>query len=269
MYIVDQTFRGRSAWSPGSGAEKPSTYSAKIIEQRFTAGEDFGLWPQADKHTQWPGTGLRGDTIFDAFYMSNVQFIGNATYQQQTVQASGAALLDKIGKPVILIGHSQGGIMPILIADARPKLTKGLVLLEPSGPPFRDAVFSSSAARAWGLTDIPLMYDPAVTNSPDLVQQVQPNRGEEFVECVLQADEPPPRRLVNLQSKPILLLTGEASYHMPYDYCVARYLLQAGCSKTKHIELGEVGIHGNGHLMFMEKNSDKIQALVERWVRSA
>ncbi|PNP82739.1 hypothetical protein FNYG_03970 [Fusarium nygamai] len=269
VYIVDQTFRGRSAWAPLAGATKPSTYSAQIIEQRFTAVQEFNLWPQSQKHTQWPGTGKRGDPVFDAFYASNVQFINNATYQQETVQAAGAALLDKIGKPVILLGHSQGGMMPILVADARPKLTKGLILLEPSGPPFRDAVFSTKASRAYGLTDIPLVYSPAVTDpSTDLVQEVQPSRGKDFVECILQAKKPAPRRLVNLAKKPILLITSEASYHMPYDYCIARYLKQAGCSKTKHIELGEVGIHGNGHMMFMEKNSDQIQALVERWVRS-
>ncbi|KAM5343473.1 hypothetical protein ACJ41O_012010 [Fusarium nematophilum] len=270
VYIVDQTFRGRSAWAPGNGAAQPSTYSAEIIEQRFTAGKEFNLWPQSSKHTQWPGTGLMGDPVFDAFYSSNVQFINNATYQQTTVQEAGAALLDKIGKPVILLGHSQGGLMPILIADARPKLTKGLILLEPTGPPFREAVFSTRASRAWGLTDIPITYSPAVTNpSTDLVQKVQPKRGDDFVECVLQAEDPAPRRLVNLQSKPILIVTGEASYHMPYDYCTARFLRQAGCSKTKHLELGEVGIHGNGHMMFMEKNSDRVQAVVERWIRSA
>lgn len=254
---------------PAYGATTPSTYSAEIIEQRFTAGQDFNLWPQAVNHTQWPGTGLRGDPVFDAFYSSNVQFINNATYQQETVQAAGAALLDKIGKPVILLGHSQGGIMPILIADARPKLTKGLILLEPSGPPFRDAVFGTRAARAWGLTDIPITYSPAVANpATDLVKKVQPSRGKHFVQCVLQADKPTPRRLVNLQGKPILIVTGEASYHMQYDYCVVQFLRQAGCSKTRHIELGAAGIHGNGHMMFMEKNSDRIQAVLERWVRS-
>jgi pimeloyl-ACP methyl ester carboxylesterase len=240
-----------------------------MIEQRFTAAQKFNLWPQAKKHTQWPGSGLRGDAVFDAFYSSNVQFISNATHQQLAVQDAAAALLDKIGKPVILLGHSQGGMMPILIADARPEFTKGLILLEPSGPPFRDAVFGTKASRVWGLTDVALTYSPAVSDpSINLVQEVQPSRGKDFIECVLQAKNPAPRRLANLQDKPILIVTGEASYHMPYDYCTARYLRQAGCSKTKHVELGEEGIHGNGHMMFMEKNSHRIQGLVERWVQA-
>jgi len=88
-----------------------------------------------------------GDPVFDAFYSSNVQFISDAVYQQTAVQAAGAALLDRIGRPTVLIGHSQGGLMPLVIADARPALTKGLVLLEPTGPPFREAVFSTKPAR--------------------------------------------------------------------------------------------------------------------------
>jgi hypothetical protein len=32
-----------------------TTYSAEIIQQRFTAPEAYNLWPQAHRHTQWPG----------------------------------------------------------------------------------------------------------------------------------------------------------------------------------------------------------------------
>ncbi|KAF3003572.1 hypothetical protein E8E13_006481 [Curvularia kusanoi] len=202
VYIVDQTFRGRSAWAPRAGADSPSTYSAEWIQQRFTAPKRYSLWPQAKLHTQWPGTGVMGDAVFDAFYSSNVQFIANATYQQETVQAAGAQLLDMIGKPVWLVGHSQGGLMPLLIADARPKLVKGLILLEPSGPPFQDAVFSNKSARNWGLTDIPLQYSPPVQDPlTELVRQiVSPPQGSAnaTIPCVLQSEDPPPRQLPNL-----------------------------------------------------------------------
>ncbi|KAF4972717.1 hypothetical protein FSARC_782 [Fusarium sarcochroum] len=268
VYIVDQTLRGRSPWQPAQGAAKPSTYSAEIIQQRFTAGEDYMLWPQASKHTQWPGTGKMGDPVFDAFYSSNVQFISNATYQQTTVQKAGVALLDQIGKPVILVGHSQGGLMPIVIADARPKLAKALVLLEPTGPPFQEAVFTNTSSRAWGLTDIPVTYSPVVADpSTELVKKTYPAKGDGYVKCVLQAESPSPRKLANLVSKPILLVTSESSYHVPYDYCTVKFLQQAGCSKTEHLELGEIGIHGNGHMFFMEKNSDSIQSVLSAWVK--
>lgn len=270
VYLVDQTFRGRSPWQPGAGAVEPSTYSAEVIEQRFTAPQLYDLWPQASTHTQWPGNGTIGSPVFDAFYASNVQFINNATYQEATVQAAGAKLMDRIGKPVILVGHSQGGIMPPLIADARPNLTAAIILLEPSGPPFHNAVTSNSSARPYGLTDVPLTYRPAVTDpTTDLVKQTYPapaNATEYLVPCTLQAETPAPRQLVNLAPKPILLLTTQASYHAPYDYCTAKYYQQAGCTKTEHLHLPDAGIYGNGHMVFLEKNSDVVAGLLRGWI---
>ncbi|KAF5662742.1 fusarubin cluster-esterase [Fusarium heterosporum] len=272
VYIVDQTARGRSAWLPSHEAEKPVILSAEALEVAFTASKTHMLWPQAINHTQWPGAGVRGDPIFDAFYSSNVPFIDNSTYQQTTVQAAGAALLDKIGKPAIILGHSQGSFMPTLIADVRPELTKAIILVEAAGPPFKDEIFNFGGEhpRPWGLWDVSITYDPPVTDpKAQLVQKVHPPRDNFSTECILQAEDPNPRRLVNLQDIPILILTGDASFHMPYEHCTAAYYRQAGCSKTELIELGTVGIHGNGHMLFMEKNSDDIYAVVERWIRRA
>ncbi|PNP85968.1 hypothetical protein FNYG_01024 [Fusarium nygamai] len=272
VYIVDQTFRGRSAWMPGQGAAKLSTLSAEAVEVAFTDSKTHMLWPQAVNHTQWPGSGVRGDPVFDAFYSSNVEFVDNTTYQQTSVQAAGAALLDRIGKPAVLLGHSQGSFMPTLIADLRPELTKSIVLLEAAGPPFKDEIFKFGGEfpRPWGLWDVPITYNPPVKNpKKDLVQKVHPKKDSLSTECILQADEPSPRKLVNLMDIPILIVTGEASYHMPYEHCTAAYYRQAGCSKTDHIELGTIGIHGNGHMLFMEKNSDEIHAVVEKWIRSS
>jgi len=58
----------------------------------------------------------------------------------------------------------MGGLMPWLIADVRPELVRGILSIEPSGPPFREAIFSNTSARPYGLTDIPLTYDPPVAN---------------------------------------------------------------------------------------------------------
>lgn len=273
VYVIDQTSRGRSAWAPGNGNSLPSTYSAERVQQRFTAPERYRLWPQAKLHTQWPGTGVMGDPVFDAFYSSNVQFLANATYQQRTVQSAGAQLLDMVGTPAWLLGHSQGGLMPLLIADARPRLTKGLILLEPTGPPFQEAVFGAASARQWGLTDIPLNYTPTVSDPlVDLVREVvlpaNVTSDNATVPCILQAADPPPRQLSNLAHLPILTVTGEASYHAPYDYCTVAFLIQTGCKHASHLELGNAGIHGNGHMLFMEKNSDEIWDRVHEWVRA-
>ncbi|KAK7054350.1 hypothetical protein VNI00_003544 [Paramarasmius palmivorus] len=272
LYIVDDTVRGRSPWIPGEGAEVPTTFSAELVQRRFTAPELYDLWPQAGLHTQWPGNGTMGDPVFDAFYASNVQYIDNDTYQQSTVQAAGAALLDRIGTPAILLGHSQGCSMPLVIADARPELTAGLVLLEPIGPPFQEAVFTTVAARKWGVADIPLTYEPAVDDpETELVKHVFPppveNTDNSTVPCILQAETPQPRSLKNLKGLPVLVVTGEASYHASYDYCTAAYLRQAGVERTEHYELGKIGIKGNGHFVFLERNSDEVWELVDRWIQ--
>src|SRR5581483_7170340 len=73
----------------------------------------------------------------------------------------GSALLDKIG-PAILVTHSQSGSFGWLLADSRPNAVKGIVAIEPAGPPFRNAVTNEEKNRAWGLSDIPLTYEPPV-----------------------------------------------------------------------------------------------------------
>ncbi|KAJ5151408.1 uncharacterized protein N7482_010660 [Penicillium canariense] len=263
-YIIDQTFRGRSAWFPGNGTL--STYSAELLQQRFTAPQLYKLWPQASLHTQWNGTGVMGDPIFDAYYSSTVEFLSSATYQQSTVQAAGAALLDTIGSPVILLSHSQGGLMPWLIADVRPNLVHSIVSIEPTGPPFQEAVFSNTSTRAYGLTDIPLTYLPAVTNPvTDLVKQVITSNSSLYSDCVIQADSPAPRQLINLAHVAVLVLTTESSYHAPYDWCTVKFLQQAGVP-AQHLKLADIGIHGNAHMVFMEKNSLQVAAVLQQWM---
>jgi pimeloyl-ACP methyl ester carboxylesterase len=242
-----------------------NTYSAELLQQRFTAPKLYNLWPQASLHTQWNGTGVMGDPNFDNYYSSTVEFLSSATHQQSTVQAAGATLLDTIGSPVILIAHSQGGTIPWLLADVRPNLVHSIVSIEPTGPPFQDAVFSNSSTRAYGLTDIPLTYSPALADPVELVKHVIPSNSSLYSDCVIQADSPAPRQLVNLAGVPILVLTTESSYHAPYDWCTVKFLQQAGVP-AEHLQLADIGIHGNGHMVFMEKNSLQVAAVLQKWM---
>ena len=81
--------------------------------------------------------------------------------------------------------------------------------------------------------------------------------------CWLQ--KAPARQLPKLAQLPVLVLTGEASYHAPYDHCTVKFLEQAGLHPT-FVKLAEAGIHGNGHMMMIEKNSHEIAALIDRWL---
>ena len=99
VYMVDQPMRGRSPVHPSDGATR--MFTATQEEFQFTAPELTGTWPQAKKHTQWPGEGehkgLHGDPVFDAFYATQVETITSNEETQLRNQAAGAALLDQIG----------------------------------------------------------------------------------------------------------------------------------------------------------------------------
>jgi len=77
----------------------------------------------------------------------------------------------------------------------------------------------------------------------------------------------PARQLSNLGKVPILVLTSEASYHTTYDHCTVKYLEQVGLHPT-WIKLADVGIHGNGHMMMLEKNNFEIANVMSRWLAS-
>jgi pimeloyl-ACP methyl ester carboxylesterase len=266
VYMVDQPARGRSAWQDGIDG-KLRTFDAQSIERLFTAPELHNLWPQAKLHTQWPGDGPKhgqvGDPIFDQFYASQVPFLASNAETQTLIQHAAAALLDRIG-PAIVLTHSQSGPFGWLIADARPKLVKAIVAAEPAGPPFQDAVVGNDKARAWGVTDIPITYDPPITDPSQLQieQQAVPDKPD-FAKCWDQ--KAPAHSLANLRGIPVMLVTSEASYHAGYDHCTARYLTQAGVN-TDFVRLEARGINGNAHMMMLEKNNLRIAGLITAWL---
>lgn len=263
VYVVDQPGRGRSGYFEDvCGTQSVQHVSA--VEARFTAPERSKLWPQARRHTQWPGTGVRGRAAFDQFYASQLPGIQDQHLSQSLNRDAGAALLDRIG-PAILLTHSQTGTYGWLVADARPRKVKAIVAVEPSGPPVYDTPLKKGKrVKPWGLTWEPLRYAPAARRAQDLrfEQQKQPD-GEDLMQCWLQKE--PARRLVNLARIPVVIITGEASYHAPYDHGTARYLEQAGVPTT-FVRLEEHGIRGNGHMMMLERNSHEIAALIEAWL---
>ena len=265
VYMIDQPMRGRSAPHPADGPTR--MFTAQNEEFQFTAIETEGTWPQAKLHTQWPGDGpgkgKRGDPYFDAFYATQVETLISNEETQQRNQDAGAALLDRIG-PAIVLTHSQSGAFGWLIADARPRLVKAVVAVEPSGPPFEGAVIATGKARIWGPTDIPIAYDPPVKDPNELaVEREAKADGPDLFVCWMQ--KAPARQLVNLRNIPVMVMAAEASYHQVYDHCTAKYLNQAGV-KTEYIRLQDKGIRGNGHMVMIEKNNLDIARVVDEWV---
>jgi pimeloyl-ACP methyl ester carboxylesterase len=271
VYMVDYPTRGRSAYVPD--LDGPLTIrTAPNLSQIWTAMDQLGDWPQAKKYTQWPGAGPSkgqiGDPVFDNFNKTQVQFL-NGGNQDKLVLDAGAALLDMIATPVILITHSQGGSFGWIIADARPKLVRAIITAEPAGPPIQSVdnakqVYTGRPNLPWGVTSLPMTYDPPVKASADLPVELAPKSdGPYLVPCYLQKGAP--HKLANLTHIPVLDVSGEASYHRVFDSCDAKWLNQAGV-KTDYVKLEDVGQPGNGHEMMLERNSDGIAAYFATWL---
>jgi pimeloyl-ACP methyl ester carboxylesterase len=271
VYVVDQVARGRSAhFSQSQGPVAPADLTR--TEQRFVAPKRFKLWPQAERHTQWPGSGRPGDPVFDAFYATQFPSLADYGRQQELNRDAGVALFDRIG-PAILLVHSQAGAFAWPIADARPKLVKAIVAVEPNGPPVYETAFKgkpdwfadTGRRKTSGLGMVPLSYDPPLKRGETLtfVRQKTPD-APGLVRGWLQAE--PARKLPKLAGIPILILVAEASYHATYDHVTAAYLTQAGVQNT-FLRLPHIGIRGNGHMMMLEKNSDRIAGVIEGWLK--
>ena len=269
VYVVDQSGRGRSGFFGDVYGATRKPYVDNVM-QRFTAPKQKTLWPQAQLHTQWPGSGSKGDPSFDAFYATQVENIGDDAMIEKLNREAGAKLLDRIG-PAVLLPHSQAAVIAWALADERPNLVKGILAVEPNGPPIRENVAKGApdwfedgpVTRPWGVTRGPMHYDPVAQSAEDLALERQEEAdGPGLVRCWLQ--EEPARRLPRLAGIPVLILTAEASYHAPYDHCTAKWLIQAGV-KTTFVRLPDVGIRGNGHMMMLEKNNLEISAVLLKW----
>jgi pimeloyl-ACP methyl ester carboxylesterase len=272
VYLQDFPTRGRSQYVPGvdgtPGQLNLNIRTAPNLEETFTAMATRGNYPQAKKHTQWPGSGRMGDKVFDDFTKTQVQFLAGGRQETLTRDAN-VALLDMINTPVILLTHSQGGAFGWLVADARPSLVKAIVTLEPAAPPIRGVdnakvAYAGGGGLSWGVANSPITYEPAVKDASELrtvLDEAAP--APDKVACYVQAE--PARKLKNLQSIPVLFMVGEGGYHRVYDHCLAKWLNQAGV-KTEYVEMETVGLAGNGHMMMLERNSADIAKYIGGWL---
>ena len=271
VYVVDQPARARSGYFTEVYGEtrRPTT---AYMARRFTAPANSNEYPQAKRHTQWPGKGVAGDPVFDQFFASQVEDIRDVGLIERLNRSAGVALLDKIG-PAILLTHSQSGPFGWGIADSRPRLVKGILAIEPNGPAFHEAAMTGAPgwfkdgplARPWGITRGPLTYAPAAASPEELkmTREAAADRPD-LVRCWTQGA--PARQLPGLMGIPTLIVVSEASYHAPYDHCTSKFLTQAGV-RHDFVRLEDRGIHGNGHMMMLEKNNLEIAALLHGWTQ--
>ena len=142
-------------------------------------------------------------------------------------------------------------------------MVKAIVAVEPALSPTDPA--SGSQAPGYGVTLTPITYAPAVTEAAQIVHAPQTSPGARTsMRCWLQAT--PVRRLPNARGDPNRGRDrAEASPLATYAHCVSDYLAQAGVANDL-VRLEGVGIHGNSHMMMVEKNSDQIAAFLGGWL---
>jgi pimeloyl-ACP methyl ester carboxylesterase len=272
IYMMDLPGRGRSAYVPGLDGGLNPPRSGPLMEEVWSSGRPpqtpQSNWPQAGKHTQWPGDGPNkgkmGDPVFDYFAKTDSQSPTGKDIEQLTADDI-VELVDLIHSPVILLLHS--GVAPSgwLVADARPKLVKAIIAAEPVSPPIENAERGATGpGRVWGVTNLPMTYDPPIKEPAEL-QPVRQEKadGPNLIPCWIQKE--PAHKLAHLESIPVLNVSGEASYHRPYAHCTAKWLNQAGV-KTTYVNLEDVGIRGNGHQFMSEKNSAEISKFFMDWL---
>lgn len=259
VYLAEQPARGRSAYHQEDGPTK--YHSVEDIESRF-AGRG-GKWKTAELHTQWPDEGMKiGSEVFDQFAASQVEFLASNKKSQEMVFAAAGELLEKTG-PAILVTHSQAGAFGWKIGDAYPEFIKGIIALEPSGPPF-SVRLDSDQAENYALCDLPMNFVPEVHSTSDFkLRLLSSDKPEERDGWVM--DEKHLYKLPGLGQVPVLLMTAEASYHTQYDHLVSYVLNQLGV-RHDFVKLGEIGIHGNSHFMMIEKNNLEIAAWIDSWI---
>jgi pimeloyl-ACP methyl ester carboxylesterase len=272
VYMMDYPGTGRSAYVPGVDGTVTPPRSGPLMEEVWSGGRPAATpqssWPQAKKYTQWPSDapnkGKMGDPVFDYFAKTELQSVTNPN-NAQIISDAVVQLLDLIGQPVVLMVNSGVASSGWVIADARPKLVKGILAAEPVAPPVENAERGSTGpGRLWGVTSLPIHYDPPIKD-PSELRPVREEKtdGPDLIPCWIQQE--PAHKLVNLQGIPVLEVSGEASYHRPYSHCVAKWLNQAGV-KASYVRLEDVGLPGNGHQMMSEKNSAGIAKFFMSWL---
>src|SRR5690348_718110 len=272
VYMMDYPGQGRSAFIPGLDGNLTPPRSGPLMEEVWSGGRPASTpassWPQAKKYTQWPSDapnkGKMGDPVFDYFAKTELQVVTSPDQENRTVDAV-EQLIDRIGQPVVLMLNSGIASSGWVVADARSKLIKGIVAVEPVAPPIENAERGATGAgRVWGLTNLPVHYDPPIEKASEL-QTVRQDRadGPDLIPCWIQKE--PAHKLINLEAIPVLNVSGEASYHRPYAHCIAKWLNQAGV-KTTFVNLEDAGLAGNGHQMMSERNSSGIAKYLQSWI---
>lgn len=240
VYVVDRPGHGRSPFHPTAMGQMGAPFSYQAAQGLFLS--DAGSEP----HCQWSYGGQPGDHELDQLVAGMGPLPADLGYSQSLDCDRLTRLLDQLGHSLI-VTHSAGAPAGWLVAEARPDLVKGVAAVEPIGPPFAD--FPGMGKLDWGLTAAPMAYDPPANSSSEVEER-----------------SPSERRLSGLKDLPVALFTGGASPFLEFTPEIVEFLEHAGLN-PQWTHLPDLGIHGNGHGLLFEANSDKTITPVLDWIQ--
>lgn len=238
VLLVDRPGHGRSPYHPEIIGLPGPPFSYKRAREVYFAAE------VAERQTQWPFD-PDDAAMYDQFLAGYGPMPADLAASEDMDADRLARLLDRIGRAIV-VTHSASGPDGWLVADRRPGLVAAIVSIEPMGPPFADT--PGIGALAWGLTAAPVTYDPPRATAAEV-----------------KAADPRALRMPALTGIPMAVVTGETSHFAPFGPKIVDFLKNAGAAADL-LHLPDYGVHGNGHGLIYEKNSDAALKPVLRWL---
>ena len=237
VFVVDRPTQGRSPYHPAVSGPMGPPFS-------YAEGRTVFFPPdRSHQHTQWPFD-VDDGVALDAFIAAFGPLPADLAESQRLDADRLADLLDRIG-PAVVVTHSASGPAGWLVADRRPDLVRAIVSVEPMGPAFAAI---PHITLAWGLTAAPLTFDPAFTSADDVA-----------------AADPEAVRVPAFVDLPVAIVTGGASPFAQAGREIATWLRTAGAT-AELLDLPRFGVHGNGHGLIYERNSDDALKPVLNWL---
>ena len=253
IYIIDQPRRGRAGYTsaPNVKTNIPTTVSEAGVWRAFRNGP----WNKPEKASfysvsQFPVSGYAIDQFFRQQTPDTGEEPSTSEYRAQMGQTA-KALFDRIGDG-ILMTHSNSGQYGWEAAMAEPNKIKAIIAYEPGmcafpieNPPALVKAASELAATRLAPRMVPMSKWMALTKMPIVIfygDNIVNNPSTNFNEDVWRLSRARAKQFVELVNK----YGGDA----------------------RLIELPSLGIRGNTHAAFADKNNLQVADVLFRWLRS-
>ncbi len=170
VYVVDRPGQGRPPFFPW--------FNGYFDEQAPTFGRvSSTLTALGSAHAQWPGNGSPDDPAVAQLMAAQGQAMPINALTRNLWATNGGLLLDEIG-PSILVTHGDGNIFAWVVAEAKPDLVKGIVVIEqPANSLDLFAPAAQVSERLKKLSAAPMAVvtaeaSPASGTDPDIVDSL-------------------------------------------------------------------------------------------------